>query len=406
MIIKKILMLSFIALIGFGATAQDLDRFYACLDRNSAVQNLIQQKQTGFAELKLRIGGNVQQLIDEEKILNEDGVLSFENLSSIVNTADKLEKLDQEYAAHYASALKLIINESWTRHFCSDGFEEASYKESFLDYLEDSHFTSIENYASVEFSNRLNFKSALLSVNSQEAQWLNSPSSDEGSENPAFNQTFENEFYWSVLSPDFDINLRNPEPELVQKANQLSGKNGGKKSIKEVITIVMEIFTAVKEIFQWLTNDVFNDCYKSTKASIKNYMLVPSSFSSDVQRKIVYKVGQNGMLFDLKQTTTRVFAKARIYKRKRGHWKKDSYTPFAIGSCLKEWDPCNDVPFPNDGSVLKNRADNHYFKTKLLEAHPFALITGRNADEFLSFPIFYDGAYMSTIQVLNRVNCY
>lgn len=406
MILKKILVLSFIALIGIAAKAQDVDRFYACLDREPSVQEMIQQKQNGFAELKLRISESVQQLIDEEKILNEDGVLSFENLHSIVNTADRLEKLDQEYDNFYADALKSIVTECWNQHFCSDGFEEARYKDLLIDYLEDSHFTSVDNFASVEFSSRLSFKSALVVINNQETQWLNSTNVAENAENPAFNQLFENEFYWSVLSPDFDINLRNPELELIQKANQLSGKGSQKKSVKEVVAIVMEIFNAVKEIFQWLTTDVFNDCYKSTKASIKNYMLVPSSFSSDVPRKVVYKVGQNGVAFDFAQTTTRVYAKARIYKKKRGHWKKDSYTPFAIGSCLKEWDPCNDVPFPNDGSILKNRASNHYFKTKLLEAHPFALITGRNADEFLSFPIFYDGVYMSSIQVLNRVNCY
>lgn len=406
MILKKILVVGFFALIGLGAMAQDTDKFYACLDGEPSVQELIHQKQNGFDELKRRIVENVKQLIDEQKIVNEDGVLSFENLHSIVNTADKLEKLDQEYDAYYADALKFIITESWNQRYCVGGLEEAQYKELMLDYLEDLHFTNQENYASTEFSNQLSFKSALLVISAQEAQWLNSSGVEANTENPAYNQTFENEFYWSVLSPDFDVNLRNPEPELMQKANQMSGKTNQKKSIKEIITIVMEIYNGVKEIFNWLTTDVFNDCYKSTKASIKNYMLVPSSFSPDVARKIAYKVGQNGVVFDFKQTTTRVFAKARIYRKKRGHWKKDMYTPFAIGSCLKEWDPCNDVPFPNDGSILKNRADNHYYKTKLVEAHPFALITGRNSDEFLSFPIFYDGRYMSSIQVLNRVNCY
>lgn len=405
MIFKKILVASLFALIGLGAMAQDANRFFTCLDREPTVQEMIQQKQNGFDELKQRIVENVKQLIEEQRILNEDGVLSFENLHSIVNTADRLEKLDQEYDAYYAGALKFIITESWNQQFCADGLEELHYKELLLDYLEDGHFTNQENYASTEFSNQLSFKSALLTINAQEAQWLSSPNSDESAENPAFNQTFENEFYWSVLSPDFDVNLRNPEPELVQKANQLSGKGDQRKSIKEIIAIVMEIFDAVKEIFNWLTTHVFNDCYKSTKASIKNYTPVPSSLSPDVARKIVYKVGQNGVAFDLKQTSTRVFAKARIYKKKRGHWKKDSYTPFALGSCLKEWDPCNNVPFPNDGSILKNRASNQYYKTKLVETHPFALITGRNANEFLSFPIFYDGIYMSSIQVLNRVNC-
>jgi hypothetical protein len=221
------------------------------------------------------------------------------------------------------------------------------------------------------------------------------------------NQLIDNEYYWGVLNPNWDIKLRNPEIELLRRVDQaeLSGKKE-KPTLKEVLTLIFDTFDNIKEVMNWLVKDILSDCAGTTKAEIKNTELIPSSLSTVTERKVSYHVFQRGVGIDLVNTSTKIFGKVRLYKKKRNGWKRDKSVVTGISYCLKEWEACDNNPFPADGSIYNQGANHLYKKAVLRQVHPHPLQIVNSSSEFLTFQLFYNRyQFLSIFALGNHAEC-
>ena len=398
---KKIMVLVGFCFLGLMSFGQSETEFYSCLDNHVDFQKSIRVKQVEFDFLQKRIESDVRKLIIENQVLNISGVLSFENLNTIINTAASLNRLDAEYDQFLTSAIEELVNVGWTQQICTLRYDEAVYKELVRTYLEDMKFPSSDDFASNVFAAQLHFQSALKTISAQEEQWLQQGIDEQGTTNPAMDQLIDNEFYWGVLNPNWDINLRSPEVELLRRttSSEMTGKKD-KPTLKEILTLIFDTFDNIKAVLNWLSKDVLSDCAGTTKAEVKNTEFIPDSMSPGLQRKISYHVVQKGIDVDLVTTSTKIAGKVRLYKKKRNGWKKDKSVSTGISYCLKEWEPCADTPFPADGGVYYHGANHQYKKSVIKEIHPHALQVGVRSSEYLTFGLFYNRNYFLSVFVL------
>ncbi len=400
-------------LISVISNAQQLDR--ECINGNSTAQSVISGKNVLFTQLSGQILTNVQNLIQQESIANLGNVLSFENLESVVTVANLLEDYDKQYDDAYAGCCEDIIQSLWNQSVCVGSMSLSEYKEEMYEYLEEEKFTLVDDYASTIFAQELSFQSALLKINADEEAWLEAAGENFDNTNPAFDQEINNELYWPVLSEDWNIELRNPEPELSNvtgyskiwrnhweqyaTANNQTVRNGPYLNenteafgLQELLKFIFDNWDTIEKILAWLSENVTYDCHPSTGSSISNsHRDVPTTMSPDRLRRIYYHVRQKGIFGDFKATKTKIEGKVKLYKKKNNgsRYKKDRNNSNGIGYCTLQWNPCDDKPWPVDNNPHIFAGAHGYKKAKFNHPHPYALTIYRSND-FLTYYLYYN----------------
>ncbi|HNU13974.1 MAG TPA: hypothetical protein PKI55_05895 [Chitinophagaceae bacterium] len=400
--------------LGLNSYGQQLDR--ECVNGNTGAQAIIADKTTLFNQLSSQLLSDVQALIQQQSITNAGSVLSFENLESVVTVANQLDEYDKQYDNTYAEYCEAIVQSLWSSSVCNSGFSLENYREEVFEYLEEEKFTLVDDYASTVFAQELSFQSALLKINTDEEDWLISVGENFDNNNPAFNQLINNELYWPVLSEDWNIELRNPEPELNNVTGYslfrsyinnnwhgrlVSGPNNYEVNqgydLLSILQFIFDNWDSIENILAWLTENVTYDCNPTTSSHVSNdWRGVPTYMSPDKERKIYYHVRQKGVFGDLKATKTKIEGKVKLYKKKGNRFKKDRNNLVGIGYCTLQWNPCDDQPWPvNDNPHIYGGSHGHK-KTKFKHMHPYAFTIERSND-FLTYYLYYNQQFTGEV---------
>lgn len=318
------------------------------------------------------------------------------------------------YNDAYANYCNEIIDALWNQSVCVGNMSLSEYQEEMYEYLEEEKFTVIDDYAGVMFDQELSFQSALLKIHTDEENWLVSVGLNLDSNNPAFNQEVNNDLYWPVLSENWDIELRNPEPEI----NEVSGysKIGNKgwklfgdwsdelvksgpyvrpergNDFRGILLFIFNNWDSIEKILIWLGQNITYDCHPSTASSVSNdYRIVPSSMSPERSRRIYYHVRQKGVLADFKATETKIEGKVKLLKKKKNgsRYIKDKNNLCGIGYCTLQWNACDGIPWPADNIPHEYAGAHGHKKTKFKHYHPYAL-TIYNSGDFLTYYLYYN----------------
>ena len=412
-VIKGALLSLTLMFISICLSAQSLDR--ECMNANSVAQAVINAKKTLFSDLSAEIVTNVQTLIQQNSISNVGNMLSFENLTDVVSVANQLQEYDIAYDDAYAKYCDEIIDALWNQPSCVVSMTFGEFQEEMYEYLEEEKFTLVDDYASTMFDQELNFQSALLKINADEEDWLNSVGLNFNTGNPAFDQEVNNDLYWPVLSEDWDIELRNPESELsnvtgyskvwknhwdkfaefnnhIARGGPYLNEDTEFYGLKNLLKFIFDNWDDIEKIFTWLSENVTYDCHPSTASSVSNdWREVPSLMSPNRARKIYYHVRQKGVLGDFKATKTKIEGKVKLYKKKNNgsRYKKDRNNSNGIGYCTLQWNPCDDKPWPVDNNAHSYAGVHGHKKAKFKHYHPYALTIERSND-FLTYYLYYN----------------
>ena len=385
-----------------------------CWRNNERMQTLIRPQLEGFYQLQKTIYAQVQALVRTENISQVGGVPYFENLASVTQTAQQLAALDSVYEAYFTKAVQLLLAACLEQRVCVGELPEELYRESLISYLEEEVFIITDNYASVIFAKLVGFRSALQMVNEQVEAWLLQDNPDLAGEDPSFNQRLTQDHFWSVLNDNWDIELRNPERELLQAplisyARQDLSAEGAvlkeKTKVKDVLLFIFDNWKEIKDILNWLNENVFYDCAASSSARFKGVENIDVALSSGVRKKANYLVLQRGVLFDGRQTKTSLKGVVRLYKKKRIGWGKDRMTSVGIGYCTTQLNACENSPWPADGSVYVQAPTLRNYKVAQHQVHPFALAIRDNSIQYLTYYLYYKDNLFKTIYLFGSGNC-
>ena len=385
-----------------------------CWRNNERMQTLIRPQLEGFHQLQKTIYAQVQALVRTENISQVGGVPYFENLASVTQTAQQLAALDSVYEAYFTKAVQLLLAACLEQRVCVGELPEELYRESLISYLEEEVFIITDNYASVIFAKLVGFRSALQMVNEQVEAWLLQDNPDLAGEDPSFNQRLTQDHFWSVLNDNWDIELRNPERELLQAplisyARQDLSAEGAvlkeKTKVKDVLLFIFDNWKEIKDILNWLNENVFYDCAASSSARFKGVENIDVALSSGVRKKANYLVLQRGVLFDGRQTKTSLKGVVRLYKKKRIGWGKDRMTSVGIGYCTTQLNACENSPWPADGSVYVQAPTLRNYKVAQHQVHPFALAIRDNSIQYLTYYLYYKDNLFKTIYLFGSGNC-
>ena len=130
------------------------------------------------------------------------------------------------------------------------------------------------------------------------------------------------------------------------------GAEAEKMKFKEILKFIFDNWNDIKDILNWLDENVFYDCSPTVTARIKSDtrdVNVMQLLSPDVERRIYYQVVQRGVRADFRSTRTRISGKAQLYKRKRNRFVKDKTQVVGIAYCTQQWNVCDDLPWPANG---------------------------------------------------------
>ena len=401
---KKIISAIFLSFLLVGARAQDQRGadLNHCLSSHPVAQSLVKPYLEQFHQLQAQIEADVRSLIAAESIRNSGQLLSFQNLASVVRTADLLQQYDKRYDEFFATTTSSLASAFATQQLCMNGMEPGAYREAVLDFLEYEVFRPQDDFASTTFANLLQFESALIKMNGLESKWLASAGDELSGEYPGFDQPVQEEFYWSVLNQDFDLSLTDPEPAL----QQLAGTGREKKKFKDILQFIFNNWTEIKGILDWLNNNLFYDCSPSVTSRIRlDKEDLPHSFSPSLRRQFRYAVSQNGVLMDGKSTRTRIKARLKLYKKRPVGWARDKVSMAGINYCSLQWNACEEIPWPANGVPFYQAPNNQPFKTRLNQQHPYALTIRDVSYEFLTFKLFYNQQAIKTIYLLGSGDC-
>jgi hypothetical protein len=407
-----LLMVSISSQILFAQTSYE--ELSHCWRSSEQMQNLIRPQLEGFHQLQKTIYARVQTLIRTEEITQVGGVPYFENLASVTRAAQELATLDSIYEAYFMKAVLLIDTDCREQRICVAKLPEEQYRDYFVSYLEDEVFEITDDYASVIFAKSLGFRSALQMVNEQVEAWLLQDNPDLAGEDPSFSQRLTQDHFWSVLNDNWDIELRNPERELLQAplltyARQDFFGEGvaakEKTKVKDVLLFIFDNWKEIKDILNWLNENVFYDCAASTSARFRGVENIDATISSGVRKKANYLVLQRGVLFDGRQTKTSLKGVVRLYKKKRIGWGRDRTTTVGIGYCTTQTNACENSPWPADGSIYVQAPTLRNFKVAQHQLHPYALAIRDHGAQYLTYYLYYKDNLFKTIYLLGSGNC-
>jgi len=401
---KKIISAIFLSFLLVGARAQDQRGadLNHCLGSHPVAQSLIKPYLEQFYQLQSQIESDIKSLIAAEAIRNTGQELSFQNLASVVRTADLLQQYDQRYDDFFSATAATLATAFASQQLCMGSMDPDAYREAVLDYLEYEVFRPQDNMAATAFAGQLQFQSALVMMNALESDWLASAGDELTGEYPGFAQPVQEEFYWSVLNQDFDLALTDPEPAL----QQLAGTQREKQKLKDILQFIFNNWTEIKGILDWLNNNLFYDCRPSVTARIRlDKEDLSRSLSPSTQRQFRYAVSQNGVVMDGKSTRTRIKARVKLYKKRSRGWVRDKVSLAGINYCSLQWNACEEIPWPANGVPFYQAPTHQPFKTKLNQQHPYALTIRDVNSEFLTFRLFYNQQVIKTIYLLGSGDC-
>lgn len=412
---KKYFIVFLISVISQSLFAQrNYEELAVCWRTNQRFQTIVQPHVEGFQKLQKTIYHSVEALIRNESVIQVNGVPVFENLAAVTRAAQELAELDSVYEAQFVNAVQVIAAQCIDERICTNRISEESYREYLATYLEEEVFRLADNFASDLFANSVGFRSALQQVNEQVNEWLSQDFEELAGEDPALNQPLTQDHFWSVLNANWDIELRNPERELLQVSSvgyvrEPSFPDGTdakeKVKLKEVLQFIFDNWKEIKDILDWLNANVFYDCAASSSARFKGLEYIDASVTDGVRKKANYVVLQRGVLFDGRQTKTSLKGVVRLYTKKRIGWKKDRMNTVGIGYCTTQLNACENIPWPADGSIYRQAPTLRNFKVAQHQVHPYALAIRDDSLQFLTYYLYYRDHLFKTVFLFGSGNC-
>lgn len=413
------LLSSFVCVGLFAQSPQEALR--NCLRQNPIVSSILRPYAQQGESFKNSIEVSVQQLIGEEQIFQENGVPDYENLRSVVRTATELAALDSAFDQFYTSSLREIVQKIIDAKICWGKLNAEEYQEEVLSYLEEEGFRPNDNYASLLFAKFVGFTSVRERVNRQVEEWLSRADDQLSSEDPALNQLLSEDFYWPLMNSNWDLNLRNPEPELLHTRNtgltetalslttfenSFSQEHADKNAkLKDLLLFIFDNWKDIKDILNWLSEQVTYDCHGVTQARQKETIELEASTNPTGRRKAKYLVFQRGVLIDGKATKTHIKGIVHAYRKKAVGWGKDRINTVGVGYCSFQWNACENIPWMADGSAFVQAPYHRIFKASQDHKHPYALTLRNSGQEFLSFYFYFREQLCKTIYLLGSGNC-
>jgi hypothetical protein len=411
---KIIIMFSFLSLLIPVLSAQPLEqrqsRFQLCLQSNEFLQKQLQVARDRYLEALTQTRQSVDRLIASYEVRLLGDALQVDDLRATVELSMQLRDLDEACDAQYFELRESLLSVAWTEGVCVEELTFGQYQELFDNYLEDEAIRPTDHYASTYFAATLGFRSMMMVQLKAEEDWLERQGLDWSEPHPFNDLPVGEEMYWSVLSADWSIEFRKPEPQL--STIQLSAAAGGveaKTKFKDIILFILNNWDAIKDILSWLEELAFSDCSPSVTSRIKSDtrdVNLMQELSPDVERRIYYQVGQRGVLADFRATRTRIWGKANLYKRKRNRFVKDKSQTVGIAYCTKQWNVCDDKPWPANGQPFQFAGVHRRGKAKISERHPYALSIQQVNTEFINFPIFYNRTLVDQVHLLGSGGCF
>ena len=360
-----------------------------------------------FQKIKYGIQQNVRALIQQELITVHVGVPQFQTLHSVVRTASALETQDSIYDDFFVRAATAIQQEYVVNPTCTNQMNSEAVREYLTDYLEEEVFKLESNYASSFFAQQVGFKSSLQRINQETDQWLRKAEDDLSGVDIQLQQPLLEDHYWRVLNENWDIEILNPEPELVDVLQRVGAEAKDKNSkLKEVLLFIFDNWKDIKDILDWLNTHVFYDCHGVTRASFRDALQLDPSMSAGTRRKINYQVVQRGVLFDGRETKTHLKGLARVYRKKWMGWGRDRMSRVGISYCTLQWNACENTPWPTDGNTYIQAPNHQSYKTNLSQFHPFALTIKDRSTDFLTFDLHYNEQYFKSVYLFGNRSCY
>jgi len=411
---KIIFMLPILSLVFSELSAQGLsdrqERFQDCLSRHEAWQQQVRDAQDRYQEQLSGVRASVEQLIVSYGVQQLSGVLFVENLRAAVELSMQLRDLDAECDSFYFQLRESLLSYAWSEGICVEELSLVQYEELLDNFLEDVVIRPIDHYAATYFAGLLDFRSMRLIQNQAEEDWLERQGLNWSEPHPFEGLPVSEEMYWAILNSDWSIELRDPEPAL--SALQVESKSGdmaGKTKFKDILKFIFDNWNDIKDILNWLQENVFDDCSPSVTARIKSDTRDVNAMqllSPDVERRIYYQVAQRGVRADFRSTRTRISGKAQLYKRKRNRFVKDKSQTVGIAYCTQQWNVCEDRPWPANAQPFQFAGVHRRGKAKFSERHPYALAIRQVNVEFISFPIFYKTALVDHVFLLGSGGCF
>jgi hypothetical protein len=402
---KKIYILLCLLTQFFCGQAQPLyPPVYDCYQRDAVLFSLTQPWVQQFEKFKLDIQQQITALIQSEQVFVTQAKPHYRDLRSVVNIAKTLNRLDSVYDQFFVEAATAIQMEYGSPSACSADRSAANEQQFLIDYLEEKVFELSTNYASQEFARQLGFISARMTIDQATDSWLASDQ-DLSAPDLQLEQPLQDDYFWCVFNADWELELTNPESELIQVMESNVGK-GKQSKLKEILLFIFDNWREIEDILNWLNTNVFGDCHAVARASFKETIPLDRSLSPDHRRKISYQVLQRGVLLDGRATKTHVKGIARVYKKKWIGWGRDRMQQVGISYCTLQFDPCNNQPWPADGSPYIQAPNHRYAKSVLQQIHPYALSIRSSAADFLTFDIHFNSSYLKSIYLFGNRPCY
>lgn len=404
---KIIVMLTLFTLLGSGLSAQRLldqqERFQACLTAHPGWQERVQLARDQYVTQLASVRSEVDGLIQLYSVQRTGDVLQVENLLAAVELSMQLRDQDAECDSHYFQFRETVLQAAWTEGICTEGLSYDQYQELFDHYLEDEVLQPVDHYAAIHFANRLGFRSMLQIQLEAEEDWLQRQGLAWREPHPFEALPIQEEMYWAVLNADWMIDFRRPEPQLA------SMQAGAKMKFKEILQFIFDNWDEIKDLLTWLEELVLSDCSPTVTARISSDtrdVNVMQELSPDVERRIYYQVGQRGVRADFRSTRTRIWGKAKLYKRKRNRFVKDKTQVVGIAYCTQQWNVCDDRPWPANRQPFQFAGIHRRGKSKFSERHPYALAIQDMNTEFINFPLFYNRSLVDQIHLLGNGGCF
>lgn len=385
------------------------ERFQECLSTHAELQVQIRLANDRYQEQLAQTRSVVDRLIASYAVQRVGTCLQLADLRATVELSMQLRDQDAECDSSYLQARESLLSAAWTEGVCTEGLTFDRYQELFDDYLEEVAIRPSDHYAATYFASVLGFRSMMMVQLQAEEDWLKRQGLVWTESHPFSDLPVAEEMYWAVLSPDGSIDLRTPEPQLASL--QVTARAGGeeaKMKFKDILLLILNNWDEIKDLLTWLEELVLTDCSPSVNVKIKSDtrdVNAMQQLSPDVERRIYYQLGQRGVRADFRSTRTRIWGKAHLYKRKRNRFVKDKTQVVGLAYCTKQWNICDERPWPANGQPFQFAGVHRRGKAKFSERHPYALAIQQVNTEFLNFPIFYNRQLVDQIALLGNGGC-
>ena len=385
------------------------DRFNACMSAQASFQKRMKAGLLCYQEQLARTRESVVQLIQDHQVRLDGPTLELTDLKSAVELSIQLRDLDAACDNSYVQFREQLLEAAWTEGLCAEDLSFGQYQELLDNYLEDQVLAE-DHYAAIYFARYLDFHSMLSIQLRAEEDGLAKQGLEWKDPHPFDDLPVSEEMYWAILSADWDIAFRDPEPQL-SNLQGIESKDGAvsKTKFKDIVLFILNNWDSIKEILAWLEDGVLYDCSPSVTARSKGDtrdVNAMQQLSPDVDRRIYYQVAQRGVRADFRSTRTRIWGKARLYKRKRNRFVKDKTQVVGISYCTLQWNVCDNRPWPANGMPFQHGGIHRRGVAKISEQHPYALAIQQMNTEFLGFGLYYNRALVDQIHLLGNGGCF